>query len=373
MYLKFGLFVMGCLVTGCYSFQQGYGQLKLLTQQVPLLEVLATQAESPEKLKKLKMVPLLVDFAQKNVGLTLPTGSYKKYISLKEPFVSWVVQAASQRSLELKTWWFPFIGTQPYLGFFHRHDALEEQKNLSSKGYDTVVGGVSAFSLLGYYPDPLYSSFLENKTLVEFIETFFHECVHLTIYLPNFYSFNENLANFIAKKATVLFLSQSQEYSQELQNYFQQYEKNEKARKKFEKYLVKIKKDLNDFYNLKKSQEKYKNLELFLAQREIQFYKISNEYKVFMATQERGTPYEFLFQKEKINNAVILSYFVYESQQELFEDAFLSHQKIQKQEESKQSLHFFVKKLRLCFSHIPKKEKLLWEELSVCHKTSVSF
>ncbi|BBH52881.1 aminopeptidase [Fluviispira sanaruensis] len=348
------------LFSGCYSISQGYGQVKLLMKQEPIKDVIKENKETEDRLKKLKIVQPILDFAQAEIGLT-PGGSYQKYIALDKPYVSWIVQAARKRSLELKTWWFPFVGSQPYLGYFEKENALEMQKTLINDGYDTVSGGVSAFSLLGYYPDPLYSSIIDNSTVPDFIETIIHESLHRTIYIPNYYAFNENLADFIAKKATVIFLKKNQNIGENPALYEQQYLKNQMVQKKFQTFLNKTKKELDTFYQDIANHSEYVDEEKFLLKREMEFNRIAGEYKKYMNGLEIGTSYEHSFQKGKINNALILAYSVYESKQEPFEIALKN---------ADGNLKQLVKNLELCFSTSPQDEQDLWQKVVQCKTPS---
>ncbi|WP_186643750.1 aminopeptidase [Fluviispira vulneris] len=359
--MKFGFIIAtSFLFSGCYSISQGYGQVKLLMKQEPIKDVIKENKETEARLKKLKIVQPILDFVQTEIGLT-PGRSYQKYIALDKPYVSWIVQAAQKRSLELKTWWFPFVGSQPYLGYFEKENALAMQKSLIDEGYDTVSGGVSAFSLLGYYPDPLYSSIIDNATMPQFIETIIHESLHRTIYIPNYYAFNENLADFIAKKATVIFLKKNQNIGENPVVYEQEYIKNQKVQKKFQTFLNKTKKDLDIFYQEIAKNPEFADEEKFLLKREIEFKRIADEYKKYMNGLEIGTSYEFSFQAGKINNALILAYSVYEAKQEPFEIALKN---------ADGNLKQLVKNLELCFSSSPQDEQDLWQKVEQCKTAS---
>ncbi len=351
------IFLSILLFTGCYSFEQGYGQISLLMKQRNIADVILENKEQKERIDKLKLVKPVLEFAQNEIGLT-PGKSYRKYIALKEASVSWVVQAAEKRTLKLKTWWFPFIGEQPYLGFFAREKGLTKREDLKNQGFDTLMGGVSAFSLLGYYPDPLYSSMLDQSSLSEFIEVLIHESVHRTLYIPNYYSFNENLADFIAKKATVKFLDLHPELNINSKEYFSHYKQNLIAQKKFQEYLLKVKKDLTDFYSYAANNSEFNDESIFLAEREIKFNKIANEYKIFMNGLEVGTNYEHAFQKGKINNAVILSYAIYEAKQEPLERAF---------QNANGDFKTMLNNLEGCLSGALQDEKDLWNKVESCH------
>ncbi|WP_272866913.1 aminopeptidase [Silvanigrella aquatica] len=346
------------LFTGCYTLEQGVGQINLFVNQKPIDEVIQKNQEPQERLDKLKVVQPVLEYAKSEIGLT-PGKSYQKYVPLKDPYVTWIVQAADKRSLNLKTWWFPIVGSQPYLGFFNKESALKEREKLLKENYDTLVGGVSAFSLLGYFPDPLYSSMLDHYTMPQFIETLIHESLHRTLYIPNYYSFNENLADFIAKKATKQYLDLHPELNQDSKKYVEEYQKNLVAQKKFQEYLVKIKIELNQFYENAKENREFKNEQIFLAEREIKFNKIAAEYKAFMNGVEIGTSYENSFQNGKINNAVILGYSIYEAKQEPLEIAFKN---------SGGTLKTMLKNLEVCLSSSPKDEEDLWQRVEDCQK-----
>lgn len=345
------------LLNGCYSFEQGYGQLRLLLKQQPIDDVIANNSETPDRLEKLKIVPSVLEYAKRELALT-PGKSYQKYIALNSSSVTWIVQAAEKRELKLKTWWFPFIGEQPYLGFFSREKALIEKQNLVEQNLDTIVGGISAFSLLGYLPDPLYSSMLDHSSMAQFIETLIHESVHRTFYLPNYYSFNENLADFIAKKATIQFLEAHPELKLNVVNYIKDYQKNLKAQKKFQEYLIKVKIDLANFYEDSKNNPQFKNEELFLAERQRKLNKIATDYKSFMNGIELGTYYQHAFIKDKINNALILSYSVYESKQEIIESAYIL---------ANSDLKQLLKNLEICLAKVPEDEQALWTAVAGCN------
>ena len=352
----FTIFTSVILFTGCYSFEQGVGQISLFVNQEPIEDVIHDNKEPSERIEKLKVVQPVLEFAKKEIGLT-PGKSYQKYVPLKAPYVTWVVQAADKRSLELKTWWFPFVGDQPYLGFFNKESALKEREKLVKEGFDTVTGGVSAFSLLGYFPDPLYSSMLDQYTMPQFIETLIHESVHRTLYIPNYYSFNENLADFIAKRGATQFMDLHPELKQDSKKYIEEYKKNMIAQKKFQEYLIKIKDELNLFYDNAKQNSEFKNDQIFLAEREIKFNQIAAEYKSFMNGLEVGTNYENSFQNGKINNAVILGYSIYEARQEPLEVALKA---------SGGSLKILLKNLEVCLSGSPKDEEDLWHKVENC-------
>lgn len=307
-------------LSGCYTLEQGYHQANLLRSASPLEEVIKNGNESPERLEKLRLVPRIMEFA-KSLQLT-PGGSYRKYIALDRPYVTWTVQAAEKRRLQLKTWWFPFVGDQPYLGYFSKTKAANKQKALVDDGLDTIMGGVRAFSLLGYFDDPLYSSMLDGVSTPSFVETLFHESVHATIYIPNFPTFNENLADFIGRQATIHFLKRNPDLGADPVDLRERYAKQLQAQKAFRAFLVKAHKDMNTFYENLNKREPPPNDDEWEQLRSERFNQLADDYANHMADLAQGTSYQGAFQKGRINNAVILSYSLYEAMQEPFSQSF---------------------------------------------------
>jgi predicted aminopeptidase len=68
--------------------------------------------------------------------------------------VVWNVFAASEFSIKPKEWCFPFAGCVGYKGYFGKPGADELATELRSKRYDVFVGGVPAYSTLGWFDDP---------------------------------------------------------------------------------------------------------------------------------------------------------------------------------------------------------------------------
>ncbi|MES2615075.1 MAG: aminopeptidase [Bdellovibrionota bacterium] len=356
----FCLFLIMTFCTSCYTLEQSYEQVKLLLTAEQLSTAIEKNKDIPSRAQKLNLVEPVLNYAQTAIGLT-PKESYKKFVELKSPYVVWVVQASCKRSLKLKTWWFPFVGKQPYLGFFNKENAAIEQMKLKSENYDVSLGGVKAFSLLGYFDDPLYSSMLDNVTVPTFIETLIHETVHRTIYVKGDYAFNENLANFIARKATANFLKIHPEVGVSSENYIEQFKKNLIAQQKFHDFTMQTKKNLDKFYAEINADQHYKDESEFLKIRQNKFDSISNDYLLFMNGTEKNTNYEFAFSKGKFNNAVLLSYAVYEEDQKPLEDIFVK---------SNSDLKVMVNKMKRCLDKNGGGDKKVWSFLSTCFNGS---
>lgn len=351
-------FIFPLFFQSCYTVEQGYEQFRLFSQEKQIKKIISEKSETPQRIEKLKLIEPTLKYAEQEVGLNVGS-SYQQYIALNRPHLLWVVQAAQKHSLELKTWWFPIVGKQPYLGYFNYKSALEMKNKLSEKKYDVLLAGVNAFSLLGYFSDPIYSSMIDHWPTPQMIETLFHECLHKTIYVKNHYAFNENLANFVARKATEQFMRTHGEFGQNADVYVQNYEKEKRAQIKFQEFLLIVRKDLQDFYQ--NNPHDASGEDLFLKKREEKFDEIALRYKTFMNGVEEGTNYAFAFQKGKINNAVVLAYSIYDAAQEPLERAFarLDHQ-----------IQPFVTSLKRCLAkQSPQNEDELWALVENCPPT----
>ena len=91
-------------------------------------------------------------------------GAYLYYIHTEQPVVSYLVQAAHADKLKSVKWWFPIVGSVPYKGYFTRSDRDAEAEKLRQQGYDVYTTGVGAFSSLGWFDDPIFSSMLRRNT-----------------------------------------------------------------------------------------------------------------------------------------------------------------------------------------------------------------
>jgi predicted aminopeptidase len=115
-----------------------------------------------------------------------------------------VVSAAPKWKLEPYNWHYPIIGDMPYKGFFNEPDAKEEEQNLKDQNLDAYMRGVSAYSTLGWFRDPLLSSMLRYKDF-DLVNTIIHETVHATLFIKHEADFNERLAVFMGNKGAELF------------------------------------------------------------------------------------------------------------------------------------------------------------------------
>lgn len=191
-----------------YLMKSGYGQMKLLSSRVPITEALQSPELNEAEKKKLVLAQEVRQFAETSLYLK-STQNYTSYVELGRPYVTYVVSAAPKWKLKHHEWSYPFMGKMPYKGYFEEKDAQEEEKELQRKDLDTFMRGVSAYSTLGWFNDPLLSSMLRYDDY-DLVNTIIHETVHATLYIKHAADFNERLATFLGNKGAELFYLQKE-------------------------------------------------------------------------------------------------------------------------------------------------------------------
>src|SRR5438045_6027277 len=141
--------VSGCKTINYYR-QAAVGEYQLLSKQKPIARLLG-DTNTPARLRqRLELVTQLRAFAERTLKLPVD-GHYRKYADLHRPFVVWNVEAAPEFSLEPKSWWYPYVGSLEYRGYFSEKAAEKYGAVIKKDGYDVYVGGVEAYSTLGWF------------------------------------------------------------------------------------------------------------------------------------------------------------------------------------------------------------------------------
>jgi len=183
--------VAGCESVSYYSQAIG-GQLSLFSRSRPVEDWLADPATTPELRGRLLKARDIREFASRRLGLP-DNGSYHSYAQLDRPYVVWNVYAAAEFSVAAKQECFPVAGCVSYRGFFSEADAQRHAEGLRKQGYDVYVGGVVAYSTLGWFDDPLLSTFIDFSD-TQLARLVFHELAHQKVYARNDTAFNESFA-----------------------------------------------------------------------------------------------------------------------------------------------------------------------------------
>jgi predicted aminopeptidase len=181
----------GCTTAGYYAQSIG-GHLDLMAKRQDVSTLVAND-ETPADLKeKLKRAEAIRMFA--TTELALPdSGSYRSYVDVGKPFVTWNVIATPALSLKAKTWCFPVVGCVAYRGYFDEADASAYGDELAAEDMDVAVVGARAYSTLGWFDDPILNTILFDEEY-RFAGTLFHELAHQRLYIAGDTSFNESYA-----------------------------------------------------------------------------------------------------------------------------------------------------------------------------------
>jgi len=178
-----------------YGWQALRGHLHVLAEARPLQEWLADPATAPALRERLLLVQDIRSFASKELGLP-DNRSYRSYADLKRPFAVWNVFAAPELSLQLDTWCFPVVGCISYRGYYDQAQARQFADRLAAQGREVHVGGVPAYSTLGFTPDPVLNTFIGFPD-GELARLVFHELAHQVVYVDDDSMFNESFATAV--------------------------------------------------------------------------------------------------------------------------------------------------------------------------------
>ncbi len=168
------------------------GQLQLLRAREPIVRVINNPATAPALKTRLERVTAIREFASRELALP-DNQSYRSYADLKRPFVVWNVFAAAEFSIEPKQWCFLIAGCVDYRGYFEQARAEAFARELREQGLDVFVGGVPAYSTLGWFDDPVLNTFI-NYPEHELARLIFHELAHQVVYVKGDSEFNESFA-----------------------------------------------------------------------------------------------------------------------------------------------------------------------------------
>lgn len=204
------LVALAPLVCGCdalrYYSQAVGGHLDLMHRASSIEEQLAGDAAPPALKTKLQAVLRLREFASRELALP-DNGSYRRYADVGRPFVAWNVFAAPEFSIEAVRSCFPFAGCVAYRAYFAEADALAEAAALRARGDDAHVGGVPAYSTLGWFDDPVLNTFIQYPE-AGLARLMFHELAHQLLYVKNDTRFNESFATTVEQVGVERWLAQ---------------------------------------------------------------------------------------------------------------------------------------------------------------------
>ena len=280
-----------------YYTQAAQGQLELLSDARPIDDWLADPATNTSLRHRLETARQIRLFAVQKMGLP-DNGSYKNYAALKRQYVLWNVVATPELSLKPLQWCFPVAGCVNYRGYYNKADAQAYAKELREQGRDVEVGGVSAYSTLGWFSDPLISTFIHYPD-AELARLIFHELAHQVVYVPGDSRFNESFASAVEEAGVEMWLEKFGNPAMR-----DAYERYSVRRKGFLELLLKYRRELERTYASPVGDEDKR-----IAKAKL-FMGLKDEYQVLKAQWGGYAGYDRFF-AEPLSNAHLASIATY--------------------------------------------------------------
>lgn len=233
----------GCLalLSGCYYTQALRGQLEVLSKREPIADVLADPDTPEELVRRLELVEDARAFAVTELGLP-DNGSYTTYVDLERDFVVWNVFATEEFSLRPKQWCYPIVGCVAYRGYFREAAADSHAERLDAAGYDVHTGGVSAYSTLGRFEDPVLNTMMRWDD-VQLVSVLFHELAHQVLYIKNDTAFNESFATAVEEFGIERYL-----VHRGMEAMYASYEERKELRRRLTAHVEAARADLETYY-----------------------------------------------------------------------------------------------------------------------------
>jgi predicted aminopeptidase len=279
-------------LSSCYVTQQAWQQGKLYRSRQPITEVLQSPSTDPQVRAQLAFSQQVIAYAASQ-GLNCEN-AYRYYVQLGGDSVSYLVQAAYPDRLEAVTWWFPIVGSVPYRGYFDKAERDRYAESLRKEGYDIYLGTATAFSSLGWFDDPLYSSML-RRGRASLAAVLFHELTHRTVWISGQADFNEQLASFVEVHLTRKYFAELK-----LEDELKRYETLLHDQRLFADWVDALSSELKDFYKKNAENTSVREQDLFLQQKNAIFERFVSQ------RVPRFIHYDFLGE-EPWNNARVLA------------------------------------------------------------------
>lgn len=275
------------LISGCaslnYYAQSVQGQFEVIQKRRSISELLDENTLSVSLRNKLTTVLALREFSIRQLALP-DNDSYLAYADLERNYVIWNIFATEEFSLEPMTWCYLIVGCLNYRGYFAESDARLHATELEKQGKDVYLGGVAAYSTLGWFEDPVLNTMLRWSD-VRLATVMFHELAHQQLYIKNDTAFNESYADAIAHIGVTKWLEQASD-----KNLLKQYQQSQAQEKQFINLVMHYKSLLSEKYQSLENAEVKRELKKALFQQMATDYKTisqswtSNDYQKWFST-----------------------------------------------------------------------------------------
>ena len=303
------------LIGGCanvsYYWQSVSGQLDVWRRERPVEEVIADPAVAETLKHKLARALEIRAFASRELGLP-DNPSYRRYADLERPYVVWNVLATPEFSVQPLQWCFPFAGCVSYRGYFAREAAERFSGKLVEKGYDVYVGGVPAYSTLGWFSDPVLNTFIHYPE-AELARLIFHELAHQVLYVRDDTVFNESFAVSVEREGVRRWLARLGDEKQR-----EAFERQQRVRAEFSGLIQDYRKRLDALYRSRLAPDAMR------GRKHAILAALEAEYQTLKTGWDGFSGYDHWFE-QKPNNAQVASVAIYTQLVPAFE-ALLKHE-----------------------------------------------
>ena len=202
--------MLGCSSLG-YLAHTANGHLKVMSKRQSIEQVLKQEDTNTSLRQALMTVQNIRAYASDELALP-DNKSYTQYVELERDYVTWVVFAAPELSLQAVNWCFWIVGCVPYRGYFDRSKAEHFADSLRTQNLEVHIAPVAAYSTLGWFSDPVLSSML-NKGVIVTADYIIHELAHQKVYIKDDTEFNEAFATAVATAGVQKWLYKSDDLS----------------------------------------------------------------------------------------------------------------------------------------------------------------
>lgn len=280
-----------------YYQQSISGHLAIMSKRRSI-QTLLQQNNLPADLRDKLQQSINIRKYASSVLLLPDNGSYDSYADLGRKYVLWNVVATPEFSLEPLKWCYMVVGCLSYRGYFSRQDAISYAAELKSDGYDVYVAGVTAYSTLGWFSDPLVNPMLQYDSTY-LARVMFHELAHQLLYFPDDTEFNEAFADTVAEYGVSRWLQDGHKLKQAAE--FQQSLGREKD---FNRLVLNYKTKLDQLYQSARDRNELRR------EKQAIFNEMKADYEKVRSTWQDNDDYQAWFDSG-LNNAklaLVLTY-----------------------------------------------------------------
>ncbi len=210
-----------CILSGCstatYYRQAIGGQIDLLSAREPVARLLRDESLDPQLRARLELSQRMLHYVEQDLGLEVGK-RYRSYVELDRDAVVVNLIATQALSIKPQQWCYPIAGCAPYRGYFDSKLAEREAHIYRDKGYTVYLSKAAAYSTLGWFDDPLLSTFI-GWPEGELVALLAHEIAHSRVWVKSDVGFNESFAGFVGERAAAQWLGR--EAAEELVAYQQ--------------------------------------------------------------------------------------------------------------------------------------------------------